>query len=59
MTNEPILTARHVTKRFGKVTALDKAAFTLYPGEVLAVLGDNGAGKSTMLNAVSGALVPD
>ena len=59
MNNEPILTARNVTKRFGKVTALDKADFTLYPGEVLAVIGDNGAGKSTMIKAVSGALVPD
>ncbi|ARE40815.1 Fructose ABC transporter, ATP-binding component FrcA [Rhodovulum sp. P5] len=59
MTQEPILTARNVVKRFGRVTALDHADFDLYPGEILAVIGDNGAGKSTMIKAISGALVPD
>lgn len=54
--NKPILQARGLVKRFGKVTALDHADFDLYPGEVLAVIGDNGAGKSTLIKALSGAL---
>ena len=46
-------------KRYGRVTALDHCDFELYPGEILAVIGDNGAGKSTLIKAVSGAVVPD
>lgn len=56
---EPILKARGLTKRYGKVTALNDCDFELYPGEILAVIGDNGAGKSTLIKAISGAVVPD
>ena len=56
---EPILKARNLTKRYGKVVALDNCDFELYPGEILAVIGDNGAGKSTLIKALSGAVVPD
>ena len=56
---EPILKARNLTKRYGKVVALDNCDFDLYPGEILAVIGDNGAGKSTLIKALSGAVVPD
>ena len=56
---EPVLHAKGLVKRFGRVTALDHCDFELYPGEVLGVIGDNGAGKSTLIKAVSGALVPD
>ncbi|NUS20686.1 MULTISPECIES: ATP-binding cassette domain-containing protein [unclassified Mesorhizobium] len=59
MTQEPILTARGLIKRYGRVTALDNADFDLYPGEILAVIGDNGAGKSSLIKAISGAAVPD
>ena len=59
MAHEPILTARKLVKRYGRVTALDHADFDLYPGEILAVIGDNGAGKSTLIKAISGAVVPD
>jgi fructose transport system ATP-binding protein len=55
----PVLEARQVVKRFGHVTALDGADFALFPGEVLAVIGDNGAGKSTLIKCLSGAIVPD
>jgi fructose transport system ATP-binding protein len=55
----PVLEARGLEKRYGHVTALDGADFDLYPGEILAVIGDNGAGKSTLIKALSGALVPD
>ena len=56
---EPILTARGLTKRYGRVTALDQCDFDLYPGEILAVIGDNGAGKSTLIKALCGAVTPD
>ncbi|NKN37605.1 sugar ABC transporter ATP-binding protein [Agrobacterium sp. a22-2] len=59
MAHEPILTARGLVKRYGRVTALDNADFDLYPGEILAVIGDNGAGKSTLIKAISGAVSPD
>src|SRR5579863_9159306 len=59
MSAEPILQARSLVKRYGRVTALDHADFDLYPGEILAVIGDNGAGKSTMIKALCGAVIPD
>jgi fructose transport system ATP-binding protein len=60
MTNgTPILQAKGLSKRFGRVTALDHADFDLYPGEILAVIGDNGAGKSTLIKALTGAIAPD
>ena len=58
-TKEPILTGRGLVKRYGRVTALDHADFDLFPGEILAIIGDNGAGKSSMIKAVSGATIPD
>ncbi|WP_246272906.1 ATP-binding cassette domain-containing protein [Oricola thermophila] len=57
--SEPILTARNLVKRYGKVVALDHCDFDLMPGEILAVIGDNGAGKSTLIKAISGAVTPD
>jgi fructose transport system ATP-binding protein len=56
---EPILSAKGIVKRYGSVTAIDGADFELYPGEILAVIGDNGAGKSSLIKALSGAVVPD
>ena len=43
----PVLEARGITKTYGGITALDGVDLTLYDGEVLAIVGDNGAGKST------------
>ncbi len=59
MSVEPIMTARGLVKKYGRVTALDHADFDLYPGEILAVIGDNGAGKSSMIKALCGAVIPD
>ena len=59
MTREPILTGRGLVKHYGRVTALDHCDFDLYPGEVLAVIGDNGAGKSSLIKAISGAIQLD
>ncbi|WET79465.1 ATP-binding cassette domain-containing protein [Amycolatopsis sp. QT-25] len=58
-TLEPTLAARGLVKRYGRVTAIDGADFELFPGEVLAVVGDNGAGKSSLIKALSGAVIPD
>ncbi|KJV10298.1 sugar ABC transporter ATP-binding protein [Elstera litoralis] len=55
----PVLQAKGLVKRYGRVVALNQADFDLYPGEILAVIGDNGAGKSSLIKALSGALIPD
>ena len=47
--SSPILQVKNVTKRFSGVRALTDVDMELYPGEVLAVLGENGAGKSTLV----------
>ena len=51
--------AKGLIKRFGRVTALAGADLELYPGEVLAVIGDNGAGKSSLIKCIGGAMIPD
>jgi ABC-type sugar transport system ATPase subunit len=58
-TDPAVLQARGLNKAFGHVQALVDADLDLYPGEVLAVVGDNGAGKSTLIKCLSGAYVPD
>ena len=58
--NAPVvLQARDLRKQYGQVVALDGADFDVRAGEILAVIGDNGAGKSSLIKALSGALVPD
>jgi len=54
-----VMQARGLVKRYGHVIALDGADFELRAGEILAVIGDNGAGKSSLIKALSGALIPD
>lgn len=51
---EPVIETRSITKSFGHVQALRGASFRAYPGEVLALIGDNGAGKSTIANVIAG-----
>jgi len=57
--SQTILSARRLIKTFGKVVGLDGVDVDLFPGEVLAIIGDNGAGKSTLIKALTGALTPD
>jgi simple sugar transport system ATP-binding protein len=58
-TPEPILEARKISKIFGHVSALQDVDFAVYPGEIVALIGDNGAGKSTLIKVISGVLRPD
>ncbi|HEY1780837.1 MAG TPA: ATP-binding cassette domain-containing protein [Roseiarcus sp.] len=54
----PLLQARSITKRFGALQALADVDVDIHAGEVLAILGDNGAGKSTFIKILSGAYGP-
>lgn len=55
----PVLEVKNISKRFGGIIALDKVSFSVKKGEVLCLLGENGAGKSTMINIISGIYAPD
>jgi len=50
----PVLCCRHVTKRYGKFTALQDLSLEVYEGEIFALLGPNGAGKSTLIHCITG-----
>ena len=56
---ELVMQAKGLVKRYGQVTAIDGADFELRAGEILAVIGDNGAGKSSLIKCLSGATIPD
>lgn len=57
--NKPILETRGISKRYGAVQALTNVDFEVYPGEVVALVGDNGAGKSTLIKCIAGTHAPD
>jgi ABC-type sugar transport system ATPase subunit len=55
----PLIAVTSVSKRFGGVLAVDNVSFAVFPGEVLALVGENGAGKSTTVGVISGDHRPD
>lgn len=58
-TGTPVIELRNVSKTFGEVRSLSGINFAVYPGEVVGLLGDNGAGKSTMVKTMMGFHRPD
>lgn len=56
MTDQAILSAKGLTKRFGALTVVEDVSFDVGRGEVLGILGPNGAGKTTLFNLISGDL---
>lgn len=57
--NAPVLTLEGITKTFPGVKALDEVSLELYPGQVTALVGENGAGKSTIVKTLTGIYQPD
>src|SRR4249920_2251381 len=55
----PLLELEGVSKRFGPVQALDRVDFAVHAGEVVGLVGDNGAGKSTMVKTIAGIHAAD
>jgi branched-chain amino acid transport system ATP-binding protein len=56
--NELLLCAKHLTKRFGGLAAVNDVSVDLHRGRIHAVIGPNGAGKSTLTNLLAGDLPP-
>jgi ABC-type sugar transport system ATPase subunit len=54
----PVLQLKDIRKNFGGVTAIENFALEVYPGELVALVGDNGAGKSTLIKIISGVHAP-
>ncbi|MCY4152166.1 MAG: ATP-binding cassette domain-containing protein [Aestuariivita sp.] len=54
----PTLSLKDIRKSFGGVTAIQNFSLDLFPGEIVALVGDNGAGKSTLIKIVSGVHLP-
>ncbi|MFG1921806.1 ATP-binding cassette domain-containing protein [Cryptosporangium sp. NPDC048952] len=59
MGTEPLLELRNISKAFGGVQALKDVSLQIRPGEVVGLVGDNGAGKSSLIKTMSGILRPD
>jgi ABC-2 type transport system ATP-binding protein len=56
--NTPLLSAKGVSRRYGRVVALAPTSLEVHPGDALALIGPNGAGKSTLLSILAGGLDP-
>ena len=59
MTARPVLSLNNIQKAFGGVVAIEDFSLELFPGEIVALVGDNGAGKSTLIAIVSGLHRPN
>ena len=59
MNNQYIVEMKNISKKFGNIQALKNVNLELKPGEVLGLIGDNAAGKSTLMKTLYGAIIPD
>ncbi|MDK2922451.1 MAG: ral nucleoside transport system ATP-binding protein [Desulfonauticus sp.] len=59
MKMNPLVSLRNISKSYGSVRANDKINLDIYPGQILALLGENGAGKSTLMSILAGKSLPD
>ena len=55
----PLLEARGLTKTYGQLRANDDVSFSIFPGEIVGIVGENGAGKSTLVKMLAGAVESD
>src|SRR6187401_1419561 len=58
-TEKTMIEAQNITKRFGKLTALQDVSFSFNAGECIALIGPNGCGKTTLIKSILGMVVPD
>lgn len=56
---QPLLTVENLAKTYGAIQACDRISFSLYPGQVLGIIGESGSGKSTLLNCIAGEMPID
>src|SRR5262245_20011030 len=56
--SEPILSVKHLTRRFGRLLAVDDLSFSARRGDITAIIGPNGAGKTTVFNCITGFYKP-
>ena len=56
---EHAIELRHITKTFGRVTAIHDVSLSVRQGEILSLLGENGSGKTTLMNMIAGIYYPD
>ena len=59
MDKQPIIQLQNITKTFGKIVANRNVSMDIRKGEILSVLGENGCGKTTLMNMISGIYYPD
>ena len=59
MANRVAIELKGITKTFGDVIANDNVDLTVYKGEILSILGENGCGKTTLMNMIAGIYYPD
>jgi energy-coupling factor transport system ATP-binding protein len=55
---QPVISVKKLTQRYGEFTALDNLDLAIYPGELVAILGENGSGKTTLVKHFNGLLRP-
>lgn len=56
---QPLLKIDNLSKAYGNIQACDRISFSLYPGQVLGIIGESGSGKSTLLSCIAGQQRPD